>query len=122
MSLKERIAQASDRAPKLVEVEEWGLTVGLRKLTLEDRNRLVLAARHLKNGGDEPDPAKVNDWALQLVVLCLVDEDGARIYESEDEGRKALLAKSAAVVDRLAEAAMEHNKLQESAVEDAQKN
>ena len=89
---RENILNAVDLDTKVVEVPEWNGEVSVRGLTARERDSFeasIGAAANLEN------------LRARLVVLCLVDDEGKRIFKDTDA--KALGEKNAQVVNRLFE-------------------
>lgn len=92
MLTKEQILAAADLPLTEVEVPEWGGTCYLRPLTAGD-------AGQLQSEMAAADGQVPGDFRARLVARCLVDAEGARLFE---DGEIAVLAaKSATVVARL---------------------
>lgn len=117
MGLAEEILALDDRKIVEVEVPEWGgRKVRLREMSAADRDSYEvenLEAREQKR------PAK--QVRARLVALCLVDEDGKRVFSDAADIEK-LGAKSAKALDRLFWKARELNILEEDQVKSAVKN
>jgi hypothetical protein len=62
----------------------------------------------------------VDDFRTKFLVRCLVDEKGNRLFDNGDVAK--LAAKSAKVVNRVWQAAMEHNNLSDESIEELAKN
>lgn len=97
-------------APEAVDVPEWGGQVHLRVLTGAERD--AFEARFA--GSDKA--AGLRNVRAFLLVRCLCDEAGERLFEDGDA--EALGAKSASVLGRLFETAMELNGIGAEAVEE----
>lgn len=110
MNLKEQIARADDRKVKVVPVEEWGCTVYLRQLSVDERNALVKQI-------DEAEDGRVTVFIL-LHSLC--DHEGNPVFGPEDYA--ILAGKNARVVDRLGREASELNMMLASSLDDAKKD
>lgn len=91
---KQSILNANDLQTEDVEVPAWGGTVRVRSLTGKQRD--AFEASLVSGEGKKRKPDLVNVRA-KLVGLCLVDEQGARLF-SESE-ILALGAKSASALD-----------------------
>src|SRR5206468_4176920 len=92
---------------------EWGIEVFLRVMSAPER---VEWAEFVAN---DPDAAKLN--AAALLVRCLCDQDGRRLFTDAIEDVKAVAAKSFRIIDRLANAALKHNAIGDQDA-DAKKN
>lgn len=116
MGLAEEILALDDRKVVEVEVPEWGgRKVRLMEMSAADRDRYEmenLEAREKKTGARQV--------RARLVALCLVDEEGKRVFT--DQQVDALGAKSAKALDRLFWKARELNILEEEQVQAAAKN
>src|SRR4030042_110875 len=86
------ILGASDRAIQTVAVPEWGGDVSMRALSARERDAFELSV----NDGKRKDMANLR---ARLLVRCLCDEQGNRIFEDSDAD--ALGAKSARAAERL---------------------
>lgn len=114
---KEAIFGADDRRYELVEVPEWGGTVRLRSLTGEERDRYE--AGTFKQVGNK-QVRDLRNIRARLVVLSVVDEQGAPMFDQNDVA--ALSRRSAAALDRLFEAACRLSGLSEDDVADLEGN
>lgn len=65
-----------DRKPVKLSVPEWGGDVYLRVLTVTDQIALT-------------DGVEAQDMPVQVLLHCLVDEDGKRILQDEDAAELA---------------------------------
>jgi hypothetical protein len=110
---RDQILNAADYQRHVEPVPEWGGDVILRSPNLADRDAYV--ARLLGSTG----PLAVGHRA-QLVAVCVIDEDGARVFSDADI--EALAAKDAAVIDRLFEACQKLAGLAQHAPEETIKN
>ncbi len=111
---KAAILGAEDLKHEDVPVPQWGGTVRVRMMTGAERDEFRGA---IANEEGKAAPGQVS--AALLVATC-VDESGARLFAIED--MEALMEKSAAALDVLAEVAMRINGLGAKAVSDAAKN
>lgn len=91
-----QIEAADDRKHEDVHVPEWDGTVRVRGLSGEDRD--AYEAEFVDAKG-KPAAQRLRNIRAKLLVKCLVDEDGNRLFA--DNQAKALGAKNGAVVDRL---------------------
>lgn len=99
---REAIRVAQDRKLEEVEVEEWGGSIYFGSLPLGKRNELIERWAGLDQNEDIAEATNVQ---LDLVMAVACDEDGVPTFTDED--RDLLLQKNAAVVERLAFAAMD---------------
>ena len=97
---RKQIEAATDTQSVHIVVPEWGGEVILRppsSLALEDYDRSLVRSQW--NGEKMEVIENRGNAKARLVVKCLVDEDGKRLFGDEDA--EALGNKSAAVVNRL---------------------
>ena len=87
---KEQILGAADLEHRDVAVPEWGGTVRVRCMTGEERDAYESA---LYNG----DKVNLDNVRARLLVLTVIDEQGARLFADEADiaalGRKSVRAK-----------------------------
>ena len=86
---REQVLDTSDLPIELVEVPEWGGSVYVRGMNLEEMLSLA---------GSEDKP--LIDQATEAIVSCVVDENSEPIFRSEDI--PALRRKSSGVIMKLA--------------------
>lgn len=96
---RDAILAAPDRPLEAVEVPEWGGTVYVRTMGADERDAFE------ERLGDQAKGLR--GMRALLAVLTLCDAEGARLFTEDD--LPALSAKSAAVLDRIAETAMRLN-------------
>ena len=109
---KSQILAANDLGLLEVPVPEWGGSVYLRVMTVGERDAFELEW----NGTD----GKVDDFRSKFLARCLADDQGRRLFT--DAELHLLAGKSAKVMSRLWKAAVEHNNLDEPAIQEAAKN
>jgi len=101
---RDAILAAEDLPQEYVETPEWGGGVWIRCLTAAERDAFEAQQIQARVEGRKvtvtPD---LQNAKARLVVRCIVDEAGKRLFADKDA--VALGAKSAAVVDRLYTAA-----------------
>jgi len=100
---KTTILAAPDLKRETVNVPEWGGDVMLQEMTALDRDRLNA---EVHAGSDGPD---FTNFRAKVLVRCVVNEDGSRIFC--DEEATALGSKSKAALDRLETIANKINKV-----------
>jgi hypothetical protein len=114
---RDQILQASDRETWRGPVPEWGTgEIILRGPSLVERD---LFTAQLVNESRAGQKVPIGHRA-RLVVLCLVDEQGQRIF-SDDEAA-VLATKSAPVIDRLFEICQTLAGLGDGSLEEMKKN
>ena len=110
MSLKDDILRASDLKKVLIEIPEWSKQkIYVRELTGAERADVI-----------EKEKDDSFDKRTYLVMLSLVDEHGNRLFQESD--LKALASKSARILDRIFQKALELCKMDEDGVQEAEKN
>jgi len=105
---KEQILAADDLGLLKVSVPEWGGDVYIRVMSVGERDAYENEWVRKKETG-------VDDFRTKFLVRCLVDERGSRLFGNGDVEK--LAAKSAKVVNRVWQAAMEHNNLSDGGIE-----
>jgi hypothetical protein len=99
---------------KEVPVEEWGGMVTVQEMTAEQRDEFdeyVIGMR---------EENKVKGLRAVVVSICVVDEEGKRVFNDLDI--PDLNKKSATIIGRIADAAMQLSGLSEEDVEERVKN
>ena len=110
---KEAILSANDRKTEDVSVPEWGGTVRVATMSASERDKWEAETY----GDGKP---KTEDFRARFVALCLVGEDGKRLFTDKEVGE--LGKKSAAALQRVFTAAQKLNALTDDAVEELEKN
>lgn len=110
---KDQILAANDANLLKIAVPEWGGDVYIRVMTVGERDAYENEWQRKKDTG-------VDDFRTKFLVRCLVDEKGNRLFDNGDVER--LAQKSARVVNRVWLAAMEHNNLSDTTIEELAKN
>lgn len=100
-ALRERIQHADDIPVEPVEVPEWepfidGEQLYVQGLTAEGRDSYEASC--LAGEGRERD-VDLSNIRAKLVVRCVVDEDGDRVFSNEDAGWVG--EKSGRAIDRI---------------------
>lgn len=124
------IQAAQDFTAEEIHVPEWGGMIRLRSMTskaLDDMHVLFMRAREgevgtaTQNGHSARAPDAYRDLRVRLLAHCLCDANGQLLFDDE-EGLEILREKSAAVIERLFDAAMRLNKLTDEAVKEEKKD
>lgn len=110
---KEQILGVQDCKLETINVPEWGGDVCIRAMSGGERDAFRATI-------DEANKAGIGMFEASLLTLTLVDESGKRLFELSEV--EALRAKSAKVLDALANQAMRINGMGVKAQEDAVKN
>ncbi|MFJ6729987.1 phage tail assembly chaperone [Streptomyces sp. NPDC091281] len=116
------ILGAEDTQIKTVDVPEWGGEVAVRGLTGMERDAYEASIQQIR---PKPDGTRevvfVRDNArAKLLVKCLVDPDGRRLFKDTDA--PALGKKNGAVIDRLYDVATELSGMSDAAQDDIEGN
>lgn len=99
MSLRDTILTASDLTTERVSVPEWGVEIDVKTMTGGERARIMQAAAE---SGGKVDFEKVYP---DIVIGCAYDPTtGERIFNWDD--REAIMLKSGAAIDRVAQVAL----------------
>jgi hypothetical protein len=102
-----------------VEIPELDAAFRLREMSGSDRDRFEIAAfKEDEEGKRHVQPLHLRS---RMVALCLVDENGVRLY-ADDEVEQLADAIPASVIGKLFEAAQKLNGMDAAAVEAATKN
>jgi hypothetical protein len=114
---KEQILAASPRL-KEVEVSEWGGSVFIRPVTLEEQGKLAdLGAKHEKSSA----AVRIKHCTLSLPQWTVCDEEGKHLFTAEDLG--GLMSKSSASSFlRLQDAVLKFSGLTEESRRELEKN
>ena len=115
MSLRDKILEIKDIQEEEVSIPEWGCRVLVRGLT--GRQRAIF----LQNGIDSKGKLDMQKAYPDLVILSARDpETGEPIFGAGDAD--AVIEKSGAALERIAQVAMRLSGLGPNAVEEAAKN
>lgn len=101
-----------------VAVPEWGGTIRVRVLSGTERDNFDYDVWERDREGN---PTRTRNYRAKLVALCVVDEQGQRVFSDLDAielGR----GKSAPALNRVFEAAQRLNGMGRLGAEDAEKN
>lgn len=110
---RDQILSADDLGLLKVSVPEWGGDVYIRVMSVGERDAYENEWIRKKDTG-------VDDFRTKFLVRCLVDEKGQRLFDNGDVSK--LSSKSAKVMNRVWQAAMEHNNLSDADIEELAKN
>ena len=114
---KDQIFSANDIKSEIIPVPEWGGEVIVRGLTGHDRDAWENALMVRRGKRFEQN---MEDFRARLVVLCVIDEKGERLFHDGDVHQ--LTTKSAAALDRVYDKAAELSGISEKDVEDLTKD
>ena len=110
---RDQILSADDLGLLKVSVPEWGGDVYIRVMSVGERDAYENEWIRKKDTG-------VDDFRTKFLVRCLVDEKGQRLFDNGDVSK--LSSKSAKDMNRVWQAAMEHNNLSDADIEELAKN
>lgn len=113
---RDAILKAQDLKREAVEVPEWGGSVLVRQMTASERDRFEA---RLFVGDGATRTINQDNLRAKLCALCIVDEQGKRMFEDADIA--ALGGKSAAALNRVFDVAQRINGMGAEAVDDAKK-
>lgn len=94
---RDDILKADDIVTESVEVREWGGVVKVRGLTGVERDDWEVSIVESRGRGNRK--MNLQNMRARLVVRCVIDADGKRMFGDADAG--ALGAKSAAALSKL---------------------
>lgn len=116
------ILDAQDVTRVKVEVPEWGGFVYVQTMTADARGVLEdeMVALQDANGADSETDISYSAMKVLMVMLCVVDESGDRLFSKEDI--KALGRKSSVALNKVVSIAMKLNVLTMESQEDLAKN
>ena len=110
---KQEILAKEDLKTEDVFVPEWGAWVKVRTLNASERDHFE-AGTVQRNG--KKTTTNLENIRARLCLLCLVDENGERLFQEEDT--YPLGGKSAAALDRIFTVAQRLNGLRDEDVEE----
>ncbi len=109
---KKAILAAKDETVVSLNVPEWGGEIGLRAMSVGERDKYENEFIRNKDKG-------VDNFRSKFLAACICDEDGKLIFSQNDVD--ALSKKSIKVADKVWKAAMAHNALSNDDVEELAK-
>ena len=113
---KDQILTADDLPHVDVEVPEWGGSVRVRTMTGQERDAFEAEVFEVS---EDKIVAKRENYMARLLVRCLVNENGGRLFT--DKEIKALGGKSAKAMRQLFNVAQDLNGMSREAQEDISK-
>lgn len=117
MLTRDEILKKVDTQIKIVKVPEWGGDVRVRGMTGEERDAFESSIVTVKGGKSEVDTKNIR---AKLIVQCIVDEKGERLFGLDDIA--ALGKKSASALQRVFEVAGDLCGLTTSEIDKISKN
>jgi len=110
------ILDADDTDVCAVNVPEWGGAVYVRVLSGGERDAFEASLRDPRTGKN----TRLDNFRARFASLVLANEDGSRMFDDRDASE--LSRKSAKALDRILEAGLATNGMDDASVEDAEKN
>jgi hypothetical protein len=107
--LRQRILGSRDtKVPAvMMDIPEWGVAVGLRRLSLPERLAFETENGALEDIDRKKEREAYNRWVIRYVIATTCTAEGERLFHPEDEGD--LGNKSATSIERLALGAVKVN-------------
>lgn len=115
---KDQILEASDLKTETVDVPEWGGSVNVRTMTGTDRDAFENSLVKLDASGKAVQ--SLDNMRVKLLVVTLVDDNGNRLFDSDDINM--LGRKSTAAIERVYDVAARLNGIGAKAEAEAGKN
>lgn len=110
---RDQILAADDLKTEDVEVPEWGGSVRIKMLTGTERDKFEASTVEVRGGKPQQNLANLR---ARLVSLCIVNEDGERVFSKGDVA--ALGMKSASALERVFQACSKLNGISDADVEE----
>lgn len=123
MSLRDQIAKARDITLERIEVPEWGITVGVKSLTVGEREEYQagMISALQSDGTIDVSQVHLGEQQRTLVALCAVDpETEDPIFEGADD--PVLINANAGVMEKLFQSILDISGMREDAVDEAGKD
>jgi hypothetical protein len=109
MGLREKILAANERQPLRVPVKDWGCDVGIRVISVGERDAWEATCLRMREKGD------MKHFRSTYLAFVLCDPDtGVRLFK--DSELDVVEQLDGAVAGMLMERALEHNKITEADV------
>lgn len=112
--LADKIRQADDRQENTINVEEWGVKIGVRSMTA--RQRSDMQERWAEAGEQSASTLYEN-----IILHCVFDPDTGESVFTEDDLDWLLEEKSAQVVDKIAQECLKVSGLMTDSVDEVGK-
>ena len=112
--LADKIRQADDRQENTINVEEWGVKIGVRSMTA--RQRSDMQERWAEAGEQSASTLYEN-----IILHCVFDPDTGESVFTEDDLDWLLEEKSAQVVDKIAQESLKVSGLMADSVDEVGK-
>jgi hypothetical protein len=112
--LADKIRQADDRTETTIQVEEWGVKIGIRSMTA--RQRSDMQERWAEAGEQSASTLYEN-----IILHCVFDPETGEAVFTEEDLEWLLEEKSAQVVDRIAQECLKVSGLMTDSVDEVGK-
>lgn len=114
---RDEILQKNDTTTVEVDIPEWGGAVRVRSLTLLEQAKLAdLNTQTAQKGMEE----RVKKAQLQLIIFCVVDENGGQMFSKDDID--SLAGKNPGAIKRIQDAVLKISAITPEAQGEAEKN
>ena len=113
--LADKIRQADDRTENTIQVEEWGVKIGIRSMTA--RQRSDMQERWAETGEQSASTLYEN-----IILHCVFDPETGEAVFTEEDLEWLLEEKSAQVVDRIAQEGLKVSGLMTDSVDEVGKD
>ena len=123
MSLRDQIAKAKDITLDRINVPEWGITVGVKSLTVGEREEYQagMMAALQSDGSIDVSRVHLGEQQRTLIAICCVDPDTENcIFEGPSD--LVLINANAGVMEKLFQSILDISGMKEEAVDDAGKD
>ena len=123
MSLRDQIAKARDITLERIDVPEWGITVGVKSLTVGEREEYQagMISALQSDGSIDVTQVHLGEQQRTLVALCAVDPDSEDpIFEGADD--PVLINANAGVMETLFQSILDISGMREDSVDEAGKD
>lgn len=107
MGLREKILAANDRTPLRVHVKDWGVDVGIRVITVGERDKWESVCLRMKEKND------MQQFRATYLAFVLCDPDtGVRLFA--DDELDVVEKLDASVASKLMDKGLQHNAITEA--------
>ena len=123
MSLRDQIAKAKDITLERIAIPEWGITVGVKSLSVGEREEYQAGMMKAlqSDGSIDVSAVHLGEQQRTLVAICCVDPDTEDcIFEGAED--LVLMNANAGVMERLFQSILDISGMREDAVDEAGKD
>ena len=117
MSIKNKIKAADDIDRVSLDVDEWGVTIEIRSMSVRQRAAFIAA-----NQDGDGQGARVEALYGQMLVTCVYDPETGELVFDESDLDWLLTEKSGSVIDRIVTRCLEVSGLKEKSVDELGKS